>query len=251
MGPQNPQGPQGPGSIGWAGIGAQVLGAGASYLGQAKANKTNLQIAREQMLFQREMSNTAYQRAVEDMKAAGINPMLAYMRGGASTPGGASATMQNPMAGMESAASGAVSTALAAKKLRNDLREQQERIDNVNESTAYLAAQRRGQQLQNVIADIQRQNDLALAPLIRQRAANELGMERGALGRAKPYIDPLATLFAPLISGVTGVGIGRALSGSRTPTMFQRYGLPPGTRLIPPRPPRTRDYSDMVRRNQK
>ena len=39
------------------------------------------------------MSNTSYQRAVKDMRAAGINPILAYTQGGASTPSSAQGTV--------------------------------------------------------------------------------------------------------------------------------------------------------------
>lgn len=81
-----------------AGMAASLGGAGLSYLGQKKTNKANVNLAREQMDFQERMSNSAYQRATDDMREAGINPILAYSQGGASTPIGATAQMQNPMA---------------------------------------------------------------------------------------------------------------------------------------------------------
>lgn len=69
--------------------------------------------AQENRNFQERMSNSAYQRATADMRAAGINPMLAYMQGGASSPAGGQASA-SPMGATGTASTSGASSGSGA-----------------------------------------------------------------------------------------------------------------------------------------
>jgi len=115
------------GGIPWGSIASAAAG-GLNYVGQKDANATNMQLASNQMDFQREMSNTSYQRAVADMKKAGLSPMLAYSQGGASSPGGATTTVQNKFSGAVQAAQ--------AQQLQSEQIKQIQSQTMLNNSTA-------------------------------------------------------------------------------------------------------------------
>lgn len=98
--------------------------------GQKSANEANARQAKESMAFsaaeaeknrsfQKSMSDTSWQRAVKDIEAAGLNPALAYGQGGASSPGGSTAS--GTAAHMESSLGAGVSSALSAARMKSDM----------------------------------------------------------------------------------------------------------------------------------
>lgn len=90
-----------------------LIGAYNSYKGQEKANKQSAREADINRQWQEQMSNTAHQREVEDLRKAGLNPLLSVNKG-ATTGSPVMPQLKNPMEGVSSMIG---STAKALKEL--------------------------------------------------------------------------------------------------------------------------------------
>ena len=108
---------------------SSAVGSVLGYFGQKDTNVASAEIARDTTAanmaesqrnrdFQERLSNSAYQRQVEDMKSAGLNPMLAYIKGGgASSPVGSTGQAVNAQytSPIQGAVSSRLTSAQAAK----------------------------------------------------------------------------------------------------------------------------------------
>ena len=124
----------GGGGFNWGSLVGPVIGAAGDIYsskqlaqGQQDVNYASMQSAREQMAFQERMSNTAHQREVADLRAAGLNPVLSS-NSGASTPVGSSYEAQNAAPDYRGIAAKGLATAMQLIQLKKDLQSQDSSI---------------------------------------------------------------------------------------------------------------------------
>ncbi len=187
--------------------------------GTIATNEAARDAAKKKRKFQEYMSNTAYQRGTADMRLAGINPILAYQQGGASTPQGASPQLFNPDIGKTmgagiTAAAGKKAQTEQAKSLKTKRQVDVASLRNLNRNAALTAAQTERTWIESDGQRIRNDIDRLGIPA----AENEKAVSESALGEFSAYVRRIGSSVGSLIPGFgLLVGGGRARSRGITP----------------------------------
>ena len=141
---------------------ASVASSGLSFYGQVLANRSNERNVKKQLEFQEKMYRHRYRYQMQDMRKAGLNPILAYSQGPPGAPSGAAARVENVFGDVDLGEG--VSSAISAYRNTQEAQRVQASTQNINEDTKLKAAQETTERTKqaNLWADTQLKNAQAV-----------------------------------------------------------------------------------------
>jgi len=203
-----------------AAIAAAAIGAGAGLIGGIMQNNAAKSAAKKQMEFQKHMYRHRYQYTMQDMKGAGLNPILAYQTGVGGSPGGSTYSPQNVGQAAVSGASALAGTASQVKK-QSDERKliQQETKKKLEETyaTATLGAKYHSEKAlidsQKKVSDQQVKNMVRQYEIMGADVASARAVE--SLYSKNPWLRKSEIIRRSLLGGSGTMKIGGPAYGPR------------------------------------
>ncbi len=206
-------------------VGGALMAGGLGYMGTEMTNEANAARADAANQWSADQFGTRYQRTVQDLQAAGLNPMLAYSQGGGSPPTAQQVQFQNPVAsasqvyqavrGTEAQATRDFSSANQADAQVTYINQQ---VDNLKEEFKNIPL--KGNEINAVVAKLAEEktllmrkglNEIEIGNNLRQMGSklksetnlldNQVEVERSLdnIGRYSKELGPIAQLLLNVI----------------------------------------------------
>ena len=173
----------------WGAVAGAAIGAGASIAGQYFANRASRRSVNRQLAWQREATINRYQWQMDDMRKAGLNPILSYRQAPPGATAGASYTARSLTEGVPQS----VNSAVNAYKASAENRRTEAEIKNVQEDTKYKTEQAKTERVKqtNTWSDTQLKNAqgvLTSTQVEQSRSAAALSQSQTAVNKLRALI---------------------------------------------------------------